>query len=161
MEFPLYRNPVAGAVKALLLQCRLPIEDLTPAHLQNFLGYGGKSSPVAVVGVEIYGTIGLLRSLAVAEEARGSGVGTRLVNAIECFAKYRGVVDLYLLTSTAKRFFESLGYSEIARVDAPAAIAATKEFSSICPGTATFMVKPLNGAGDAGSRICTVAPEDP
>jgi amino-acid N-acetyltransferase len=50
--------------------------------------------------------------------------------------------EIYLLTTTAAEFFTHLGYRQVDRALAPAAIASTKEFSSLCPSTAVFMVKP-------------------
>ena len=50
-----------------------------------------------------------------------------------------GVEELFLLTSTARPLFESLGYVAVSRDAAPPAIRATTEFSSICPSSATLM----------------------
>ncbi|MGR8918854.1 MAG: hypothetical protein ACU85V_04495, partial [Gammaproteobacteria bacterium] len=44
-----------------------------------------------------------------------------------------------LLTETAAAFFEHLGYSRAPRAAAPATIAATAEFASLCPDTAVCM----------------------
>jgi len=61
---------------------------------------------------------------------------------VEEMAAELKVRDTYLLTTTAAEFFEYLGYRQLDRNLAPAAIALTKEFSSLCPSTAVFMVKP-------------------
>ena len=87
----------------------------------------------------------MLRSLAVAETARGCGCGKALVQGIEATARSRGVANLYLLTNTAETFFARLGYRTIARADAPEAIRTTEEFSSLCPDSAVVMVKTLGG----------------
>jgi mannose-6-phosphate isomerase-like protein (cupin superfamily) len=53
----------------------------------------------------------------------------------------RGVRDVYLLTTTAARFFERAGFATIPRDQAPLAICQTTEFRSLCPASATFMGK--------------------
>jgi len=137
----IFANPPEGQTKALLTACNLPIEDLDAGRIEHFLGCGDAQRPLGVVGVEIYAPVALLRSLAVAESARGSGCGKRLIAEAEAYAARRGVEEIYLLTNTAARLFESLGYAVASRESAPAAIRATREFSSLCPDSATFMVK--------------------
>lgn len=87
------------------------------------------------------GVVGLLRSLAVAESDRGLGCGKRLIQEAELHAASQGVQDRYLLTSTARPLFESVGYAAISREAAPPAIRGTTEFSSVCPASATLMHK--------------------
>ena len=96
-----------------------------------------------VVGLEIYGKAALLRSLAVRADRRGQGIGSRLVECAESYARERGVTSLYLLTMTAEAFFRHRGYSPLARDKAPEAIRATTEFAGICPASSSFMVKRL------------------
>jgi len=61
----------------------------------------------------------------------------------ERFAQSRGVREIYLLTTTAQRFFERLGYARVPREAAPVAIQRTQEFSTLCPSGSAFMVKRL------------------
>jgi amino-acid N-acetyltransferase len=70
------------------------------------------------------------------------GLGRRLVTAAEEMATELKVREVYLLTTTAAELFKRLGYRQVDRNLAPPAIALTKEFTSLCPSTATFMVKP-------------------
>jgi len=70
-------------------------------------------------------------------------VGSGLVAHAERHAREQGVQSLYLLTTTAEKFFLRRGYTRIPREDAPAAIKSTKEFSGICPVSSSFMVKKL------------------
>lgn len=136
-------RPSQAATKALLARCDLPTEDLDGLSFEHFLGLGSADAPSGVVGLEVFGSVALLRSLAVAPEARGLGHGKTLVDAIEGYARGLGVTELYLLTTTARPFFESLGYAPADRSAAPEPIRATREFSSICPGSAAFLVKRL------------------
>ena len=139
----IYRSPRAPQVEQLLAACDLPASDLSPAHLEHFFACGAWGAPRGVVGVEIYGQVALLRSLAVAADCRGLGCGRALVAEAESYARLRGVSQLYLLTTTAGRFFERLGYALAARESAPEEIRRTQEFSALCPSSAEFMVKRL------------------
>jgi amino-acid N-acetyltransferase len=131
------------AIRALLQAERLPHEDLTPQHLQDFLVLREGNALVAIAGLERHGRDGLLRSVAVTSNRRGTGLGITLVAATEQRARALGLAALYLLTTTAAEFFAQRGYRRIERKDAPAALQASREFSTLCPSTATCMVKPL------------------
>ncbi|HXI21293.1 MAG TPA: hypothetical protein VNH46_09420, partial [Gemmatimonadales bacterium] len=67
-------------------------------------------------------------------------------------ARARGIVDLYLLTSTAEPFFGRRGYRVADRGAAPEAIRRTAEFASLCPSSCAFMHKRIGGPGDGGDR---------
>jgi amino-acid N-acetyltransferase len=139
----IFAKPNEAAVKQLLSESGLPIEDITAQHLQDFFGCGSGLELEGLVGLELFGEVALLRSLAVASSRRGSGVGSGLVAHAERHAKDQGVKSLYLLTTAAEKFFLRRGYTRIPREDAPAAIKGTKEFSGICPVSSVFMVKKL------------------
>ena len=136
------RPPLETAV-ALLQRAKLPTEDLTAAHCADFFYTGTPSSPTGLVGLEMFGDVALLRSLVVAPEGRGSGTGAALLEHAEDQARSRGVRTLYLLTTTAEPFFAKRGYARIPREDAPAAIRASREFSSLCPASSAFMSRQL------------------
>jgi amino-acid N-acetyltransferase len=139
----IFANPDESAVKQLLSESSLPISDITAHHLQHFFGCGSGPELEGVVGLELFSEVALLRSLAVASSRRGSGVGSGLVAHAERHARDQGVQSLYLLTTTAEKFFLRRGYARIPRDEAPAAIKGTKEFSGICPTSSAFMVKYL------------------
>jgi amino-acid N-acetyltransferase len=136
-------RPDLGAVKGLLTAARLPDGDLTDAHLEHFFHAGRDSQPLGIVGVELLGELGLLRSLVVRDESRDSGLGSALVEHVEGYARSRGVRELYLLTTTAQAFFAARGYHALARDRAPEAIKSTREFAGICPASAVLMSKQL------------------
>ena len=131
------------AVRRLLGEAQLPTADLTEAHLESFLGRGTGAAPDAVVGLEIYPPVALLRSLAVKVDARGHGLGSALLADAERYARERDVKEIYLLTATAEEFFANAGYERVPRDSAPAAIRATQEFSSLCPASSALMRKRL------------------
>ena len=139
----IFRRPSEPQVKSLLTESQLPTADLSAKNLEHFFGCGTAQTPKGVVGLEIYSTVALLRSLAVATDCRGIGCGKALVAEAERYAQSKGVTELYLLTTTAERFFERLGYSRSARDSAPEAIRQTKEFSCLCPSSSAFMAKVL------------------
>jgi N-acetylglutamate synthase-like GNAT family acetyltransferase len=85
----------------------------------------------------------LLRSLVVRADARGTGLGSALVAHAESHARSEGISTLYLLTTTAERFFAARGYVAAERAAAPATIRDTREFADICPISSAFMQKCL------------------
>lgn len=129
------------AARALLESSGLPVSDLTAEV--RLLGERLEGRVVGVVGLEVHGTTGLLRSLAVETAQRGSGLGSELVSAVERLAIETGIRDLYLLTTTAEPFFARRGYRRLPREAAPEGIRKTAEFSSICPTSSAFMRKVL------------------
>jgi amino-acid N-acetyltransferase len=136
------RPPRSTAV-ALLQAQGLPVSDITDEHLEHFFFVGSDGSPSGLVGLEIYGSDALLRSLVVAETARTQGVGAALVQHAEDYAVSHHVDAIYLLTTTAEPFFEHRGYRRIDRSEAPQTIQSTAEFASICPASSAFMIKRL------------------
>jgi amino-acid N-acetyltransferase len=131
------------AVVALLDSAGLPIRDLRPQSLENFLVAVDARAVVGAAALERYGDVGLLRSVVVAAEHRGAGLGVALVEAIERRARDHGVGFVVLLTETAKKFFAAKGFITAQRADAPAAVQASSEFALVCPASATYMVKVL------------------
>ncbi len=138
-----FNNPDEQAVKRLLIDAQLPIADLTASHMQHFLGCGTWPAIDGVIGLELFGETALLRSLAVAQHTRGTGLGKQLVAEAERYARSRGVKALYLLTTTAERFFDRLGYNRIEREAVPDSIKATPEYAGICPASSAVMCKTL------------------
>jgi amino-acid N-acetyltransferase len=85
----------------------------------------------------------LLRSVAVDASVRGSGLGLRLTDAALAMARERGAPAVYLLTTTAERFFPRFGFSRVPREHVPATIRESVEFTSACPASAVVMMRPL------------------
>jgi amino-acid N-acetyltransferase len=128
------------AIAALLCAADLPHEDIAP-HLGHFLVARQGGAIVGAVGLEVYAPDGLLRSLVVAPSFRGRGLGDELVRRLEQAAADWGVERFWLLTTTAEAFFARRGFRVTPRADAPAEIAATHEFKSLCPSTAICMAR--------------------
>jgi amino-acid N-acetyltransferase len=136
-------RPARLSVVALLEAEGLPASDLTDAHLEHFFFTGTDGAPSALVGLEIYGDVALLRSLVVSAATRTQGLGSALVQHAEKYAAAHRVHSLYLLTTTAEAYFEHRGYRRIDRSEAPPSIQSTREFSSLCPSSSAFMIKRL------------------
>jgi len=131
-------------VRALLEANKLPTADLADSR-PEFVVAESESLLIGVAGLQRFGNVALLRSLAVAERSRGSGTGSALVHELERFARAHGINELVLLTETAETFFASRGYERVERGGLPPAILATAEFRSLCPASAACMSKRLDG----------------
>jgi N-acetylglutamate synthase-like GNAT family acetyltransferase len=126
------------AVMILLEKDRLPVTGLRQ-HVATTLVAQRSARVVGCAAVEVYGTSGLLRSVAVNEERRGEGLGHQLTQAAIDLARARGVTSVYLLTTTAEKFFPRFGFREVAREDVDPAVRASVEFTIACPASAVAM----------------------
>jgi len=140
---PIHAHPNELAVRALLAAAGLPVADLTAAHLDDFWGCDDGANLIGVVGLEIYGTVALLRSLAVAPAWQGRGLGAALLAHAERAARQRGIAALYLLTTTAEAFFARRGHVRLPRQAAPPVLRQTAEFAALCPASAVCLTKAL------------------
>jgi amino-acid N-acetyltransferase len=147
-------RPAAGndrpAVIALLEAASLPTAGVPPT-LERFLVAEEHGRVVGVVGLELYEDGALLRSAAVQPGGRGAGTGTALVRGVLDAARESGVTDVYLLTTTAERWFPRFGFERIARADVPAGVESSVEFLEACPASAAVMRLRLSEAGAGGS----------
>jgi len=127
---------------ALLSSVKLPTNDL-PAPLKNFLVVIDNGELVGVIGLEVYGSYGLLRSLAVHPGFRNKNIAGKLVEQIEKLTVAEGLKSIFLLTETAQNYFSRQGYHIINRSEIPAEIQQSSEFSHVCPQSAIAMKKDL------------------
>ena len=127
-----------AAAKGLLQGNDLPFDDCD-LHIENFIGVFDQQSLVGMGGIEVHGDLGLLRSVAIDETARGQGLGSAIVNYLHEQARSKGLRYLYLLTETAEAYFLAKGYEYQAREDLPAEIKSTEQFQSLCPASAQAM----------------------
>ena len=93
------------------------------------------------IGLEIYDEDALLRSLAVHSSYQNKGLGSRLIKYIHEFARSNGIKKIYLLTETAEGLFKKFNYNIISRADVALKVQQSVEFTTLCPETATCMVK--------------------
>jgi len=135
------------AVEQLLVASGLPLDGVREAF-GTFVVAERDADLVGVAGLEVCCDNALLRSVAVRPEWRAHGVGRALVTRAIEDAESRGINALYLLTTSAERYFPSFGFRTIARNEVPADIRATAEFREACPASATVMCRHC-GAGES------------
>jgi amino-acid N-acetyltransferase len=130
------------ALHALLEYWGLPTAGVD-SHLDTMLVARDGQHLVGSAGLECYGTVALLRSVAVAPHLRNKRLGERLVLAALDLARERGIEFVYLLTETAQQFFPRFGFTPIQRDEVPASLHASVEWTTACPASAQAMVMRL------------------
>ncbi|OGP93622.1 MAG: hypothetical protein A2157_03710 [Deltaproteobacteria bacterium RBG_16_47_11] len=99
-------------------------------HLNSFLVAKAAKRTVGVIGVEVYGRVGLLRSLCVDQAYRGQGIAKMLNAKILAYAHMRGIDRLYMFTLDAEKFASKLGFHKIDKKRIPKSIRSTWQFCS-------------------------------
>ena len=126
------------AVIALLEAAGLPTTGV-PRTLVDFLVANRADGLAGAIGLERYGSGALLRSAVVRPGDQGTGIGAALVHALLDRARDGGLREIYLLTTTAERWFPRFGFSPIGREQVPDAVRASVEFREACPASAAVM----------------------
>jgi amino-acid N-acetyltransferase len=134
-----------AAVQRLLTGHGLPLEGVVQ-HLSTMVVARDNGRIVGVAAVELYEGGALLRSVAVDAAAQGRGLGHQLTEAALEIARERQLDAVFLLTTTAERFFPKLGFEQISRDEVPATVQASVEFQSACPASAIVMRRRLPSA---------------
>lgn len=136
-----------ASVEAILRRAGLPTEDLNPGLVGFSVAFAGPNPDehclVGAAGVERHGAVALLRSVVVDPAHQSAGLGRQLCERLLESTARGGIRDLYLLTTTAPEFFVRLGFDELPRESAPAAIRETEEFGRLCPDSAVLMRRSL------------------
>jgi amino-acid N-acetyltransferase len=136
------RQDDATDVFRLLVENHLPVEGLAE-HLPTTIVARQDGHVVGSAALEVYPDAALMRSVAVAPRLHGQGLGHQLADAAIRLAQDLGLPAIYLLTTTAERYFPRFGFERIDRQDVPDTVKASVEFTSACPSTATVMRKSL------------------
>ncbi|GAB5560306.1 MAG: hypothetical protein SynsKO_19530 [Synoicihabitans sp.] len=131
----------ASEIRALLESVNLPTADLSDTSWSHFWVARSKRGIVGVVGLEPAPPFALLRSLGVAVELQGTGLGQRLLKTAEQNAADLGIRQLGLITDSAAAYFQRYGFEPVERSHAPAALTSTRQFREICPESAILMLK--------------------
>jgi amino-acid N-acetyltransferase len=127
-----------AACRGLVDACGLPLGGLEHGFPGGYV-VAADEILVGCAGVELYGEAGLLRSVAVAAEARGLGLGEQLTRDRVAYARAMRLGSLWLLTTTAPAYFSRLGFAPIDRTAAPESVRRCAEFADVCPASATCM----------------------
>ena len=131
-----------SAVESLLAASDLPTDGVRD-NFSSFVVADDNGAIAGAIGLEKYGSVALLRSAVVSPDHRGSGVGTRLVEQLLERAEKAGVDELYLLTTTAEKYFPKFGFARTTRSAVPDSLKASAEFRGACPDTAIVMSRPI------------------
>jgi len=123
-------------VELLLAAAQLPADGLDDAELVVARIDGVL---VGVAGLERWESFGLIRSVAVAAEHRGSRIAEFLVRDRLCAAKLAGVSSAYLLTAGAADYFARFGFAPVERSGLPAALAKSTQLALPACSTASAM----------------------
>jgi len=126
------------AILELLDGSNLPRAGLD-AHVATTLVAKEGKQLVGTAALELYGECALLRSVAVAPELRGHGLGQELTRHALALARRRNIRTVYLLTETAGGFFPRFGFRAIPRDAVDPAVQRSIEFTSACPTSALVM----------------------
>ncbi|MGE5092246.1 MAG: arsenic resistance N-acetyltransferase ArsN2 [Bacillota bacterium] len=128
------------AAEALLAGAGLTTEGVRD-WIDRFLVAEEDGCIAGVAGLELYGDSALLRSVAVADAWRGTGLGRALVERALDAASAAGATDIFLLTTTAERYFPRFGFTAVPRSEVSAPVLASAEFRGACPASATVMCR--------------------
>lgn len=94
---------------------------------------------VGLIGLEIHGDTGLLRSAVVDRAFHGHGIGRILSEQLMQKARTLRLGRLVLLTNTAEKYFERLGFRKVARESITGPVTSSVEFTDACPAHAACM----------------------
>ena len=125
-------------IVSLLETCGLPAAGLSMRNTRILLARR-EDEIAGCVAVEFYEDCALLRSLAVAEGYRGSGLGRSLAGDAVAEARRRGMCAVFLLTTSAQDFFARLGFVPVGRDEVPTSIRRSPEWSESFCATAGVM----------------------
>ena len=131
------------AIEQLLRATKLPVEGVKES-LDFFVVAEHDGRVVGIAGVERCGRYGLLRSVAVNPQMRGRGIGGALIERLIADSTDNEIPELYLLTTTAEKYFPAFGFTKIDRNATPAEVQNTTQFTDLCPSSATVMRRPLS-----------------
>jgi amino-acid N-acetyltransferase len=129
-------------IRALLERLHLPLAGVDE-HVPTMLVARDGEQIVGTAALEMYADGALLRSVAVEPHLQGRQLGHQLTDAALQMASNRGVTAVFLLTTTAERFFPRFGFEAIGREQVPPSVRASVEFQSACPASAIVMRKQL------------------
>ncbi len=131
-----------AALAALLAECGLPLAGTEDPQCALWAA-AADGELVGVAGLERYGEVGLVRSVAVRAAWRDRGVASALTRQVLTAAAAAGVTRLYLLTETAESFFRGLGFATVPRAAADPRLMGSAEFQGGHCASAVLMTRAL------------------
>jgi amino-acid N-acetyltransferase len=125
------------AVLALLTEAKLPTEGVTE-HFRSFFVSQQDGRIVASAGLELRRSTALLRSLVVAPDSRGAGLGAAVLRRALREAGARAA-EVYALTTTAETYLTKFGFERVTRDSLPPELFESPELRGACPDSAVVM----------------------
>lgn len=127
------------ALETLIRASGLPAEVVRDQFPEAYVVARRDGVVVGVAALEAHDRSALLRTVAVSPEERGRGTGLALIADRLALAWASQLDSVFLLTTTAAPLFRRFGFADGARANVPAALAASPEFASLCPASATCL----------------------
>jgi UDP-N-acetylmuramate: L-alanyl-gamma-D-glutamyl-meso-diaminopimelate ligase len=125
------RRADMARVRAMLAEVGLADEPARDEQFTGFFVLTNEDGMVGSVALDVLGDDAVLRALAVAPNARGTGYGWMLADMAISQARWRGVRRIYLITEKASDFFAAkFGFRVVDRSTLGKLVAATETFSS-------------------------------
>lgn len=131
-----------GSFREAVKNAGLPHQDLN-YQSQVLISYYQNDEMIGTGGLEVLDRFGLLRSVSVSPDHRSQNIGKQITSDILKNAQNSNLEGIYLLTETAKDYFQKLGFKEVSRDQVPEEIKSTTEFAAVCPASAAVMVMKL------------------
>lgn len=131
-------------IKQLLIQNDLPVAGVDE-HWKTFVVARDGNRIVRCGGSEAYRVAALIRSVAVAPDYRGRGIGRQVVRQLLDRLASQGIREFYLLTTTAQGYFRQRGFKKCDRDEVNPQLLASREFQDACPKTAICMRLVMRG----------------
>lgn len=143
----MFRTAMPGdweAIAALLTTVDLTLEGAQACVTEFTLAFRDDVL-VGTAAVERYANgVGLLRSVSTAPSERGLGTGTEVVQRALERARASGLSQVILLTPSAAGFFGRLGFTRIAREEAPEDLRRSIQFQQVQCLSAAVMRRALD-----------------
>ena len=132
------RSDEIEAFRLALVEAGLPADDIAATGVQPFR-FERNLKPVGYGALEVYGSAVLLRSIIVATDARGEGVGRAITEWLLAHAGALGAGRAFLFTTNARAYFEGIGFEVVDRSKAPQSILTTRQAIGRCPASAVLL----------------------
>ena len=130
-----YKN--INSIISLLEENDLPVSDIHSGI--TFFVEKQDNKVIAVGGLESAGDDAIIRSIAVSDNYKSQGFGSAITRHLINHAKINGIKDIYLLTTTAEKFFPRYGFKKIDRQVIPVNIKNSTQYKDVCPDSAVVM----------------------
>ena len=130
---PILRNASIDdipSIEALLTAENLPTEGIINA-IDTFWILDERGHLVGSIGLEIYEDVGFIRSVVVAPEKRGQGLGDRLMQVALNEALDRAFHRVYLFTVNADGFFSSFGFQKCPLEEFEPAVQTSSQYKTM------------------------------